>query len=729
MARSRIHLASIVPALLFSCLLSNPVFSRGTYNTRESIYREDMKDAADMDLVQALVPNAGGYMEVAGAWTWYQPGKPAANNLAHSTKFSSAGSLIQFTTIGAGGGYGEQVHLKSQWFSAVTDMTWSSNSICGGGDASQKCIVKPVQASPVETAFGAHSSSVLFVPNVYKYSSCDSQPTCKPTDFIVASLNLPQRTWNDLLVPGFPYSATFFLRYPGAGGAPLAPSTRMAKLVAYYSYLVGAIPQDEYMGGATTGPNDLGLNNCAQRKNEGCPYNLVSDNPGKGEQDFYLGPVYNPFTISFCAGKYLDYYPLEPGSRPPRCYRCSDPASLTYPACRDPLEGNWVFMVKVDNALGCKCDTIDCAGNRAVAPLYFDGIQITAGGVRINDAAGITTLVHEDAGSYVSPVFDSLSPFTQWTDIAWVVEQNRDANGWVTTPVRLKWRAGNTANPAVAPYWVGADGYTYQDMVPFDTPLEGMVDNGARIITYTGQYFQYEANLTSWSENLLNSPPRRAPADYKSCIRYPINYDGTLTPEVRQVAVTYIPDAGQFISKTIKPEKLRLWKFVRFEKEDGGGTVTVDILDASNSVIRAGIVNGEPISGLDPGQYPAIRIRATLRRNGVGAAVPKFKSFLVEYEAQESLITPCQNSIRLSRNDETCFRVYVEKSGMVEVKVYDAAGQMVKGIFRGEVKGPQMLQVVWNGRDSRGNAVSPGVYFVTAITPAGRGTGRVAVTR
>jgi hypothetical protein len=733
MARKINFQALACTALLTALIFPATACARGTYNTRDNVYIEDVRDTADLDLVQALVVNPGGYMEVTGQWTWYSPAKPPAAALGHGTNFSTYTSATYFTTIESGGPYGEQVTLLSRWFSAVSDMTWSNNSICTNGESSPRCLVLPVQAVPGEAALGAHSSSVLRVPSIKKWSTCDSQPTCKaPTDpnfWMVATLALEQKTWHNLLVPGYPYAATWFIRYPGAGGAPQAV-TRMAKIISYFSYMVGTNPVDEYMGGATDGctENDKSGGMCGERRNTGCPINLVTDTPGKGEVDFSLGNVYNPFTYSFCAGRIFDYYPLENSSRPPVCLRCDNPLSVGYAACRDPREGTWIFKLKVDAATGNTCDTTNCASDKADVPMYLDGIMITAGGSRINDAAGITSLVHDDAGAYVSPVFDSLSPKTQWTAVTWQVAQNRDVNGYVTTPVRIKWRAGNTPNPGIVPYWVGTDGWTFQDMVPFDGALEGMADAGTRNIVFTGQYFQYEANLTSWSENLLNRPPRRAVGDFKSCIRYPINYDGTLKPDLQLVGVSYVPDAGRIISKTINPPQLRMWKAVRYEVEDGGGAVVVDILDSDNNVVMAGVTNGEPLNSLDPGTYPVIRVRVTLYKNGIGAAVPKVKSFRVEYETQE-LLSVGSNLLMLSRNDEAAIRVFVEKTGMVEVKVHDAAGQMVKGVFRGEYKGPQMLQVYWNGRDSRGGSVAPGVYFVTAITPAGRQTRRIAVTR
>ena len=568
--------------------------------------------------------------------------------------------------------------------------------------------------------------------SVDKYRACDGIPVCKPTDFIVATLTLQQRFWSDLFVPGYPYSATFYLRYPGAGGPPVAPKSVLVKLIAYFDTGL----KEEYMGGATAGCDDNTKNEgCQQRKNYGCPWLLVTDTPGRGQQDFYLGDVYNPFTFSFCAGANKSYDPLPSNDWPPECYRCNDPLAINYAACLDPIEGTWVFQVKADHGAAV-CDTASC-GNATFepdVPLLYDGIQITAGGVRISNTMAIMSTVHEDSGSYVSPVFDSLSPNTQWGNIAWEVEQNRDSAAWARTPVRLKWRAGATPDPGVLPYWIAAGGDHYAAMVPFTSSGEGMPDAGSTTlyagpVVSTGQYFQYEANLTSWSENMLNRPSRRIAGDFKSCVRYKINYDGTLMPEVRQVAVSYTPDAGQIISKTITPNKLRAWKAVRYEKDDGGGAVAVDILDSDNNVIMAGIASGEPLNGLDPGRYPSIRIKVTLKKNGVGGAVPKIKWFKVDYEPQEDLLSINQNSLRLARNDEIHVRVFVEKTGIVEIRVYDAAGQLVKGVFRGEVKGSQMLQVAWNGRDTRGGSVAPGVYFVTAITPSGRQTGRVAVAR
>lgn len=721
-----------VLVLLLSCLVSNPGFTRGIYNTRESTYQEDLKNSDNLEIVQALAPNPGGYMEIADIWTWYQPGKQAGNPNSHGTRFSSAGSATHFTTIETGGSYGEEVSLLSRWFSAVSDMAWSSNSVCPNGETDPKCIVLPLQSFPVEAGFGARSASVLRVPKVQKFGACDSSPQCE-TDFIIAALTLEQKTWKDFMVPGFPYSATFFLRYPGAGGPPVGGITRLGKMIIYYTYKVGTSPDYEYMGGATPGCADYTADMCGGRNNTGCPWSLVTDTPGRGELEFYLGNVYTPFTYSFCAGENNGYMPIESNTTPPKCKRCQD--SPAYPACRDPIEGSWVFILNSDISGGI-CDTVNCGNAKADASLHFDGIKLTAGGVRISSTMEIYSTVFEDAGSYVSPVFDSLSPFTRWDKISWIVDQNRDGNGWARTPVRLKWREGQTPNPWAGTGWYGTGGTHFRDMVPFTSSLEGMVDTGTTplldgSVPPVSRYFQYETDLTSWSENLMNRPPRRPTggADYKSCARYLVGYDGTLVPQVSQVGVTYIPDAGQFISSAISPPKLKAWKALFFDKEDAGGVVTVDILDKDNNIIMAGVTSGVLLNSLDPGRYPAIKVRAILVRNGVGGADPKFRWFRVEYEPQEDLISIDKNSLRLARNDGINVRIFVERSGMVELRIYDAAGQLVKGVFRGEVEGPQMLQVSWNGRDSRGGSVAPGVYFVTAITPSGRQTGRVAVAR
>ncbi len=69
-------------------------------------------------------------------------------------------------------------------------------------------------------------------------------------------------------------------------------------------------------------------------------------------------------------------------------------------------------------------------------------------------------------------------------------------------------------------------------------------------------------------------------------------------------------------------------------------------------------------------------------------------------------------------NPMTEIRFSLPSDGRVELRVYDAAGRVVS-VLVNEVMSAGEHAVVWNGTDSRGRAVSSGVYFATLKTKTG----------
>lgn len=53
------------------------------------------------------------------------------------------------------------------------------------------------------------------------------------------------------------------------------------------------------------------------------------------------------------------------------------------------------------------------------------------------------------------------------------------------------------------------------------------------------------------------------------------------------------------------------------------------------------------------------------------------------------------------------------ESGMVRVKVYNLAGDLVRPIFEADVQAGLWFQATWNGRNGDGDMVAAGVYFVS----------------
>ncbi len=56
--------------------------------------------------------------------------------------------------------------------------------------------------------------------------------------------------------------------------------------------------------------------------------------------------------------------------------------------------------------------------------------------------------------------------------------------------------------------------------------------------------------------------------------------------------------------------------------------------------------------------------------------------------------------------------------GMTGVKVYNIARRVVSDLGAEELA-PGTYEVLWSGKDDRGNAVAAGVYFVRVVAPQG----------
>lgn len=738
--------AAIAVALLL--LAGQTGWARGTINTRGGYYYEDCKDAVDLSLIQALARDAGDTcLVIPGQWTLTQPAVPSGNNQSTGILFSSPGSGTSFTDVLPGGAYGEKVELTGHWFSAVGDMSWINDCTTGAGRTN--CFVYPINALPNEVTLGARSNQVLLAPSVAAYASCIQAGAkgCPSAsrDGILVELVKPQSQFKEILVPGSMYNAVWFVRSPGtvAGAASPPNNDRLARIEIEFT-------GGDFFGGATAVcvEPDIALG-CAKRST-GCPVRLRTTGMEGGAVTLYqnsggIAP-YTPFSASFCVGD------LQSSGLAPSCFDCAGNKNPTpVGAWCDPVpSGSWNFRLNIIETCSpptCPCGVSCKTNDSASASLYIDGLMLRAAGVRIANLGDLGILAHETGGTYDSPVFDSLSPDTLWQGIEWELDQYRDAAGVnVRTPVKLKWRFGNTANPWAGLGWTGGGGNMFHAAVPFPAvPFtnKGLPDTAPAPVALDymgapaeGRYFQYEATLSTWDEFLLSPPPLPptgaggAWAGYKSCFRYFPAHDGARSPQLKRISVIYTPAAGQLITKSIKPPKLRAWKTVTYEKSDGGGSVLVDILDDNNNVIMANVASGASLlREIDAGKYPAVRVRVTLNRDGHPAAIPKLFWLRVEYEKQEDLLTVDCNSLRLSRKDECALHVTVADSGLVEVKAHDAAGQSVKVLFRGELEGGKVYMMRWDGTDSRGARVAPGVYFITATTPSGRQTKRVAVAR
>ncbi len=69
----------------------------------------------------------------------------------------------------------------------------------------------------------------------------------------------------------------------------------------------------------------------------------------------------------------------------------------------------------------------------------------------------------------------------------------------------------------------------------------------------------------------------------------------------------------------------------------------------------------------------------------------------------------------------------MQNNMFVECEIYDVAGKLVKNIYKGYWTKDD-FKVIWNAKDSKGNAVGPGVYFVRLKTPISQDCIKLVIT-
>ncbi|MEK7475931.1 MAG: hypothetical protein AAB152_09920 [Candidatus Coatesbacteria bacterium] len=726
-------------------LWASGAFGSGTWNTREGVYTEEFEDTAGLDLIQAVSVNSvNTSIGVTTGWTWAQPG-PSATYLT-DTLFSVAGTATTFVQVATATPYGEALELFQRFYSATDTMEWENDCLPPVSTANPRCLLYPISAQGAEVLHGAKSRQVLLVPDVAGFNRCQSDKTCQGSgDYVMAALYVYQDANRDLLLPGHPYNATWWLRSPGMHPNPPPTSgaynDRLAGFVISYTYTTNGTIRTDYFGGADAGCSEKDpIIGCLERS-RGCPLHLrLSDPPTEGgTATLYLNTPgvpsqapYTPYSFSFVPGS------TRGAGSPWDAKDCGEDllGGMNIGLCHEPPGGTWGFFLSTtgtssppnSNDAGSSCGTpaIPCTNSRAAASLFIDGLSITAG-----------------AGAYLSPAFDSLSDKTQWMTVAWNVDLNPDAKG-VRTPVSLGWRVANTTT-----------GFGFSNTT-FDASILPVNEADEYVMPPAmGRYFQYRADFSSWSIDLSpGNPPPPAPFPpppgglydtWGSCLHSGMSYDGSLLPRVRQFRVAYQPDAGQCVSKPITPGRLWRWGRLNYQKGDPApGRIVCDVLDGGGGIILANVPDGGSLAGIDPGRYPSIRVRFMMYRNGAPVD-PRVYWFKVSYTPLQGCLALNRNTVRMSYGEDVAIRFCTNRTGLVDVTVHDAAGQLVKRLFHGELRAGDICQKRWNGTSDPGGhaptscsdsntnpqgvAAAPGLYFVTVMTPAGRETARLAVSR
>lgn len=321
-------------------------------------------------------------------------------------------------------------------------------------------------------------------------------------------------------------------------------------------------------------------------------------------------------------------------------------------------------------------------------------------------------------GVWDSPILDSLSADTAWQQIQWDVDQNRGvtdpacacAPGSPVTPIELFWEI------AAAPPAVPAQ--------PAGTPL---LDHDVLAIPAAGagRYLRLRAILHG-RETAAAVPavPPLAPTN-------PHTHFSGWRPAIQSLRVTYFARAGLAESHPLAPVSLKSWGTVTYAAETPGGSkVSVDVLDAAGALLYANVPSGFPLDpAVNPYQYPALRLRARLEADPAAPGTrPVISKWRITWTPLPERLSLNRNSLRPSAGETVAGLVSVELGGRVRVRVHDAAGQTVRTVLDDLVE-PKATPFSWDGRNTRGEIVVPGVYYVTASTPKGSGTRKVVVTR
>jgi hypothetical protein len=115
----------------------------------------------------------------------------------------------------------------------------------------------------------------------------------------------------------------------------------------------------------------------------------------------------------------------------------------------------------------------------------------------------------------------------------------------------------------------------------------------------------------------------------------------------------------------------------------------------------------------------------------VGLTPPRAEPWVIGIQdlvRQKGGVTILNNVINPSSGERTAVSYIIPKSGTVTVQVFDLAGDLVAVLFRGSrTAGEHML--MWDGRNSAGKIVAPGVYFIKVVGPEVAEIRKVLVTK
>jgi len=243
----------------------------------------------------------------------------------------------------------------------------------------------------------------------------------------------------------------------------------------------------------------------------------------------------------------------------------------------------------------------------------------------------------------------------------------------------------------------------------------------------TGRYFQYAVDFTSQFANDRFRPEADESGGYRDR-----ELHDPLQPQLRSMRVFYKPAEGRVISNIVGPGQLQRWRSVKYREDvTSGGSVQVDVLDVNNVPLFTNVLeglgpSGFSLEGLDPAQYPALRLRATIDNAGDNAKRPTLVSWELTWETFSESLRVDRNSISFSKGHKAAIAVTLFAAREGSLTVHDAAGQLVKELHRGGFGAGETTKV-WDGTNERGQQVAPGIYFISLRAKEIRSVNKLAV--
>jgi hypothetical protein len=154
----------------------------------------------------------------------------------------------------------------------------------------------------------------------------------------------------------------------------------------------------------------------------------------------------------------------------------------------------------------------------------------------------------------------------------------------------------------------------------------------------------------------------------------------------------------------------------------GPGNVDAALLGANRGLAGEGVLATVTFRALASGEpkvaLAAVDLRDSQNRNVVLAGV----------RAEAPATTAFAPAMPNPFHGVTTLAFSLARGGAVELGVYSVDGRRVATLVK-ESREPGVYRLSWDGRDGSGQAVRPGLYYARLVTPAGRFTRTLVLTK